>query len=109
MIDVSSKNVVHAIYACFAASFFIPPAIIVGIIFCYLKRDESDPAWIRTHFDWLIKTFWWTMAGMLVGLIATMIFLGWVIMMATAIWFLYRVIKGWLALSDGMSVGPVRC
>lgn len=104
MNHLSSKNVVQIVYALFALSFILPPLAVAGAIVCYLKRNEADPPWLRSHFDWQLQSFWWMVAGTVVGVVTSLIYIGWLVMLAVAIWFLYRIVKGWLVLSDDAPV-----
>ncbi len=38
---------------------------------------------------------------MAISFVLTLIYIGWVGMVATVIWVLYRLIRGWLALLEG--------
>jgi uncharacterized membrane protein len=105
MIDASPKKVVQFVYVLFALSFFFPPLAIAGVIVCFLKRYETNDPLVRNHIEWQIQSFWWMTLGMLVGLITTFMFIGWLVMTGTAIWFLYRTIKGWLAYAENTPVG----
>jgi len=63
--------------------------------------------WLATHFRWQIRTFWFgvlwvALCGLFVlltigfGLLVVWIPLGFV-----ALWFIYRIVRGWTALSSG--------
>ncbi len=76
---------------------------LVGVIINYVKLDDVRGTWIEPpHFRWQIRTFWigllWTVIG---GVITTMLIVGWFILLGIAIWVIYRIVKGALALNDG--------
>src|SRR5262245_7605248 len=34
---------------------------IIGVIVCYVKRDDAQNTWVASHFRWLIRTFWYSL------------------------------------------------
>jgi uncharacterized membrane protein len=81
---------------------------IVGVIIAYVKRGEAEGTWVRSHFDWLIRTFWWSLLWSIivvaVGLVLTLVLIGLLILpiglAAVSIWGIYRVVRGYLAFKD---------
>jgi uncharacterized membrane protein len=85
---------------------------IVGVIVCYVKKDEAAGTWVASHLTWLIRTFWWSLlwavVGWLVLLTLGLILIG--IPIAIAIWFvaglwvIYRVVRGYLLFKDSQPI-----
>jgi uncharacterized membrane protein len=88
---------------------------IVGVIVCYVKKDEAAGTWVASHLTWLIRTFWWSLLwaviGWLVMLTLGLILIG--IPIALAIWFvaglwvIYRVVRGYLLFKDSRAIPGV--
>lgn len=82
---------------------------IVAVVLNYVKRGAVAGTWLESHFDWQIRTFWLTLLGLLLAgvLMFTLvgIFLGVLLIFVLGIWVCYRVISGWLALSNETTVG----
>ncbi|MDP2795555.1 MAG: hypothetical protein Q8O25_15985 [Sulfurisoma sp.] len=95
------KNVVLAGYALQALAFFVGVSAIVAIVLAYVKRDDARGTWLESHFRWQIRTFWFALLGGVIGGITLIVLIGWAILCATAVWVIYRIVKGWLALNDG--------
>ena len=80
---------------------------IIAVIINYVKRGDVQGTWLETHFRWQIRTFWFGLLWVaLCGLfvLATLglgIFFVWFPLGLVAIWFIYRVVRGWSALSNG--------
>ena len=78
---------------------------IVAVIINYVKRGEAAGTFLESHFSWQIRTFWfalaWTVVSWLLIFTLVGIPLAWALILAVSIWIAYRVIRGWLALSDG--------
>ncbi|NLD67213.1 MAG: DUF4870 domain-containing protein [Limnobacter sp.] len=99
-----AKKLATICYALYAVSCIIGITAIGAIIINYLKRDDVAGTWVASHFEWQIKTFWYTIAGLVVGWILMFVLIGFPILVAVGIWAIYRVVKGWLALYDGKPV-----
>lgn len=91
-------------YILYALSIIIPFASIAAVILAYLKRSESRGTWVESHFNWLIKTFWVGLIGTIIGIILMFVVIGWFVLLAVTIWVIYRIIRGWLALSENRPV-----
>jgi uncharacterized membrane protein len=101
----SLVKLTHVIYALDAASLFIGLTGIVAIVMAYLKRDEARGSFLESHYTWIIRTFWIGLAGAIVGGATMWMFgLGMIIVGAVIVWYIYRVVKGWLALNDGRAI-----
>ena len=78
---------------------------IIAVIINYVKRGEAAGTFLESHFSWQIRTFWfalaWTVVSWLLIFTLVGIPLAWALILAVSIWIAYRVIRGWLALSDG--------
>jgi len=75
-------------------------AILAAMVLMYVKRADAAGTVYALHFDWLSHTFWWGLLWTVVSSLATLIYVGWLGVIATTIWVLYRVIKGWIALLE---------
>lgn len=80
---------------------------IIAVILNYVKRSEVRGTWLDSHFRWQIRTFWYGLLWTSLCILAVIVTLGigllivWIPLAIITIWFIYRVIKGWLALSNG--------
>ncbi len=95
------RQVTQAVYALQAASFLVGISLIAGVIVNYVKRDDVAGTLYESHFRWQIRTFWWSLLWAVIGVLLTLVVVGFAILAADAIWFLYRVVKGWIRLSEG--------
>ena len=78
---------------------------IVAVIMNYARRSATNGTYLESHFRWQIRTFWyallWAVVCVLLALTIIGIPLALVGFAALAIWIVYRVARGWLALKDG--------
>jgi len=79
---------------------------IAAIVVAYLKRADAVGTIYASHFDWILRTFWWSLLWIVVSLIFTLLLIGWVGLFVTLVWVLYRIVKGWLALAENRTIGP---
>ena len=107
MLDsLTAREKVQAIYIAYLISIVVIPLAIVGVFFAYKLKREHQGSWLETHCDWQIKTFWIGLVGTILVFVASFIFLGGAVWLVTGLLFLYRVIKGWLKLSENHTVEP---
>jgi uncharacterized membrane protein len=83
---------------------------IIAVILNYVKRREVRGTWLESHFRWQIRTFWFGLLWVSLCLIFVVvtfgigILLAWLPMGLVGLWFVYRVIRGWVALHDRRSM-----
>lgn len=94
------RDLTQIIYFLYAASIFAGVTAIVAIIMNHLKRDEVAGTWLESHFRWQIRTFWFSMMWCVIGWITFVIGIGFIIWGVTAIWAIYRFVKGMLNFYD---------
>ncbi len=99
--DRSLKQVTQAVYALQAASFLVGFSFIAAIIVNYVKREDVAGTLYESHFTWQIRTFWWALLWGAIGGLLALVVVGFAILAADGIWVLYRIIKGWIRLSEG--------
>lgn len=101
-------NISYALHAVVAVGAVLPgfqPGIallIVAFILDLVKKDDARGTWQESHFKWRISSVLWAGALYLITAPLWLLFAvpGWIAWLAISIWFLYRVVRGWLALND---------
>lgn len=95
-----ARDLTQIIYFLYAASILAGVTAIIAVIINYLKRDDVTGTWLESHFRWQIRTFWFSLLWSLIGGITMIIGIGFIIWGATAVWAIYRVVKGMLNFYD---------
>ena len=95
------RTLATIVYALQALGFFLGITWIVGVVIDYVKLDDVRGTWLESHFRWQIRTFWWGLLWGIVGTVLLLVLVGWLVLLAAGIWVIYRIVKGWLALSEG--------
>jgi uncharacterized membrane protein len=79
---------------------------IIAVILNYVKRSEVRGTWLQSHFRWQIRTFWfgllWVVlcAAFVVATLGIGLLIAWIPLALVGIWFVYRILRGWLRLID---------
>jgi uncharacterized membrane protein len=94
------KTITAVVYALQAAAYFTGLTALVGVIVNYVKRDDVRGTWLESHFRWQIRTFWFALLWFVLGALSWIVFVGMIVVGATAIWVIYRIVKGWLNLYE---------
>lgn len=94
------KNITMAVYALQAVSFLFVVTFVIGVMINYIKQDDVQGTWLESHFRWQLRTFWFSLPWFVLGVLTYIIIIGWVIIGVTALWVIYRILKGWLNLYD---------
>lgn len=71
-----------------------------GLILNYVRRDQGD--YVQdSHHRWMIRSFWWALIWLVIGFITSVIFIGWIVCFLAWAWYIYRHIRGLIALVNG--------
>src|SRR6266478_4565963 len=77
---------------------------IVAVVMNYVRRSATHGSFLESHFRWQLRTFWfavlWACVSALVMLTIIGIPAALLGLFALAIWIVYRLVRGWLALRD---------
>jgi len=80
---------------------------IIAVILNYVKRSDVRGTWLESHFRWQIRTFWYGLLWVglcvlfIVGTFGIGILIAWLPLVIVGFWFVYRTVRGWIALREG--------
>lgn len=99
--ETSLQKLAMIVYALQAVSLFTGSlTLFAGVIINYARREDVQGSWVESHFCWQIKTFWYSLLWSVIGGITTIFLIGWGILLGTFLWLVYRIVKGWVSLSE---------
>lgn len=98
------RLVAHAVYGLQVLGFATLITPLIGVILDYVKLEDAAGTLYQSHYRWQIRTFWWALLWSVVGAITWLIVVGWFILLAVSVWYIYRIIKGWLRLAENRPV-----
>jgi uncharacterized membrane protein len=76
--------------------------LVVAFVLDLGKRADAVGTWHESHFRWRIRSVVSAAILYVVTLPLWFVFLvpGWIAWALVSVWFLYRVVRGWLSLND---------
>ena len=101
-------HISYALHAIVAVAAVVPgaqPSVLLLLVAFFLdvfKRGDARGTWQESHFRWRIRSV--IFSGIAYAVTFPLFFLlyvpGWIAWGLISLWFLYRVLRGWLALND---------
>ena len=80
--------------------------LLVAFVLDLVKKGEAQGTWQESHFSWRIRSVVW--AAILYAVTAPLWILliapGWLAWALVSIWFLYRIVRGWMNLNNRKSM-----
>jgi uncharacterized membrane protein len=77
---------------------------LIAVIINYVKLEDVAGTWLDSHFRWQIRTFWFGLLWGAIGTVTILIVIGWFILVANAVWIIYRIVKGTLRLLENKAM-----
>ncbi len=105
-------HISYALHAIVAVGAVVPgfqPSVlllIAAFVLDLVKRGDAVGTWQESHFSWRIRSVLWA-GGLYLAtswlwlLLFVPGFIAWGLI---SLWFLYRVVRGWLAMGDGRAM-----
>ena len=102
-------HISYALHAIVAVAAVLPGAqvsvllLVAAFILDLVKRGDAAGSCQESHFRWRIRSVVFAAILYLLTLPLWLLLIapGWLAWGVISIWFLYRVVRGWLALNDG--------
>lgn len=95
-----ARNNALIAYAFMLLGFLTGVFWLVGGIWAYIKRQQApDEPW-SSHYKNIMTVFWWGLALFTISILTWVFFIGILLFFITAVWSLYRLIKGLALLTD---------
>ena len=111
---IEDKTMPAVCYALYLLAFATGITAVIGLVIAYTQRSSATPG-MKSHFTYLIRTFWGGLVMMIVGgvifgvgALLSIILIGfpimglaWLILTLATIWYAVRCIVGLVYLSRG--------
>ena len=84
-----------------------PVLLLIALVIDLVKKDEAAGTWQESHFSWRIKSVLWAGVLYLVTSPLWLLFVvpGYIAWTIISIWFLYRIVRGMVAMNNSKPVG----
>jgi uncharacterized membrane protein len=100
----ASIDTARMIYILYLIGIAVGLTALVGLIMAYVNKDEA-PDWLKTHYQFQIRTFWISMLYGFIGfLLIFAFFIGILVIAFVYIWLIVRCVKGMKALDQRAAV-----
>jgi uncharacterized membrane protein len=101
-------HISYALHAIVAVGAVLPGAqgsvllLLVAFGLDLVKRGDARGSWQESHFRWRIRSVVFAAIAYAVTIPLWLLLIapGWIAWGIISLWFLYRVLRGWLALND---------
>ena len=76
--------------------------LVVAFILDLVKKGEAEGSWQESHFSWRVRSVVWAAVLYILTIPLWLLFIvpGWIAWGLISIWFLYRVVRGWMNLNN---------
>ncbi len=93
--NVSGDNsdTVQLVYIIYLVSLLLGVTAVIGVAMAYMNKGAA-PEWLKTHYVFLIHTFWKGLLYGVIGAILTVVFIGFLVMLFVLVWWVIRCVKG---------------
>ena len=73
---------------------------VIGLVMAYAARDKA-PDWLRSHYTYLIRTFWIGLLYFLAACVLCALLIGFALLPLVFLWFVVRCAVGLMRLFSG--------
>lgn len=101
-----STDTARIIYVLYLIGLATGLTLLIGVIMAYVNKDDA-PEWLRSHYDFQIRTFWIGLLYCVIGAILSIVLIGFLVLLFWAVWLIVRVVKGFKFLEQRQPVPDV--
>ena len=98
------RNWAMAVWLLYLGGYITVITIIVGVVVAYMKRDTFSGTPYQSHMISAIRTFWISIVVGLIGLALVIVGVGVFILIALAIWQIFRCVRGLVRAINGQPI-----
>lgn len=104
----TTKGSAKIVYILYMVGIMFGITGVVGVIMAYINKDDA-PDWLKTHYQFQIRTFWIGALFMFIGAILSVVVIGWFVLLFWVVWLIVRSVKGIKALDSEKAIeNPTR-
>jgi uncharacterized membrane protein len=99
------RNWAIAIWGLYLASFVtVGITALIGLIIAYVKKPELSSTPFGSHMTSAIRTFWISLVGGVIGMILSVIMIGYLLLLLVGLWALFRCVRGLIKAVDNRPI-----
>lgn len=89
----STESTAKVIYILYLVGIVAGLTAVVGLVMAYVNRADA-PAWLASHYQFQIRTFWIGLLYVLLGVLLAVLLIGYLILLFWMVWLIIRCAKG---------------
>lgn len=101
--DASAKSGAKINYVLYLASIILGITGLIALIMAYVNKKDA-PEWVQTHYQFQIRTFWIGLLYAVIGMLLSIIGIGFLILLFYVVWLIVRCVKGLKALDKNAPI-----
>jgi len=98
------RNWTIAVWVLYLGGYITGISILVGLIIAYIKRPDFAGTPYHSHMTYAIRTFWISLIVGIIGVVLCFVIVGFFVLIALAIWQIYRCVRGIIRAADGRPI-----
>lgn len=91
--QTADPTMAKIVYVLYLVGLLNGVTILIGVVMAYIYADGA-PAWLKTHYDLQIRTFWLGLLGAVVSGLLSLVLIGFLMFAVLVVWWIVRCIKG---------------
>ena len=95
----SSEGTAKVVYILYLVGIIFGLTGIIGVVMAYINKREA-PDWLKTHYQFQIRTFWIGLIYVLIGMVSSVILIGYLVLLFWVVWLVIRCVKGMKSLDQ---------
>jgi Predicted membrane protein len=95
----SSEGTAKVVYILYLVGIIFGLTGIIGVVMAYINKREA-PDWLQTHYQFQIRTFWIGLLYVLIGMVSSVILIGYLVLLFWVVWLVIRCVKGMKSLDQ---------
>lgn len=97
--NTPSGSTARIVYILYLVGLVFGLTALIGVIMAHVNKDKPEnPDWLNSHYQFQIRTFWYGVIYLMVGVILSLFLIGYLILLWWVIWLIIRMVKGFSAL-----------
>lgn len=95
----SSEGTAKVVYILYLVGIIFGLTGVIGVVMAYINKREA-PDWLQTHYQFQIRTFWIGLLYVLIGMVSSVILIGYLVLLFWVVWLVIRCVKGMKSLDQ---------
>ncbi len=91
--DEKLAGTTKIVYILYLVNILLGVTGIIGVIMAYVNRGDA-PDWLKSHYQFQIRTFWIGCLYTVIGIILTYVLIGILVLLFVMVWWIIRSVNG---------------